>query len=112
MKGREEQFGEMIRHLDVLLTGVSISKSKLTFQSQAEEVRKLCDWDHVEYYLSDGGYSRIWIDPFDEDVRLTSNSSEKVLARLGDPAVTALVKELVAIFAEEKDRENDDEATQ
>jgi hypothetical protein len=74
-----------LRGLDVILTGKSPAEAIHTSVNQIRNVRDMIE-DGVEYYLSDGGYSRIFIGlKYDEDSKqevirfsLTDNSTSKV----------------------------------
>lgn len=97
---------ELLRAFDWNLTGCSIKKSFLTWQSQTAATDKIAEWEKVEYYLSDGGYSRLWVDPFDEEIFISSNSTDKVKnAWEVNPNIKNLVAEFKAIFAAAKTEE-------
>ena len=63
---------------------------------------RMSNFQDYEYYLSDGGYSRIWVDPFKGVIYLTSNSRAEVKARWCLPRVLTLLAALkTAIEPEE-----------
>lgn len=70
--------------LDAQLTGHSIHGARLAADPQRDKVESLKTWSKIEYYLSDGGYSRVWVDPFEGEVFLGDNSLASVKRRWDD----------------------------
>lgn len=64
----------LLAALDRALTGKPLRICWRTSESQVDTIAKLAEWDSIEYYLSDGGYSRVWINPFDGRVFISDNS--------------------------------------
>ena len=70
--------------LDCKLTGKATKLNSLNIEEFV--------LNHGEYYLSDGGYSRIIFDGDNMNLRYTSNSLQKVKDRWGD--CTELIKNI------------------
>ncbi len=81
--------------LDAQLTGHTEHACKLAAHPQESKIESLKVWNKIEYYLSDGGYSRVWVDPYDAAVFLGSNSRPEVKARWNDEGVQEIVTALV-----------------
>lgn len=81
--------------LDQLLTGNS-EKECSRMSSQLEDLESYL-WG-AEYYLSDGGYSRIVLDIVGERVFLTSNSLDKVKTNWENSGVQNIIKGLKILF--------------
>ncbi|MCZ7861788.1 hypothetical protein O9X98_10390 [Agrobacterium salinitolerans] len=77
---------EHIINLDVVLTGKTHSEAAQTARHQAHIFNDAERFLHNQevYYLSDGGYSRVFIS-YEGDLLLTQNSLDKVKARWATP---------------------------
>lgn len=78
----KEQLPELLRALDKHLTGKTNAPSKY-----AEDAENLMDTLSLEFYLSDGGYSRVWIDADEQRIFVTDNSRNEVKQRWEDSNV-------------------------
>jgi len=68
--------GDYMVALDQLLTCRSYEECLRMFRSQEDNIEDILFGK--EYYLSDGGYSRIYFNPTDFSISLTQNSLEGV----------------------------------
>lgn len=78
---------EHIINLDVVLTGKTHSEAAQTARHQAHIFNDAAErflHNREVYYLSDGGYSRVFIS-YEGDLLLTQNSLDKVKARWATP---------------------------
>lgn len=82
---------DYLKALDQLLTGKS-ERECSGLSSQLDSIEQYLNG--AEYYLSDGGYSRIVLDILGGRVALTSNSLDKVKANWGTPMVQAVLRSL------------------
>jgi hypothetical protein len=77
-----------------MLTGKLLWYCWNNSEHQRDTIAKLADWQEIEYYLSDGGYSRLCIDPYAGRIFVTSNSLSGVKERwLSAPYVVARIVE-------------------
>lgn len=77
---------EHIVHLDCVLTGKSLSEAAQTARHQAhilDDAERFL-YNREIYYLSDGGYSRVFMTD-EGELLLTQNSLDKVRARWTTP---------------------------
>jgi hypothetical protein len=77
--------------LDAQLTGHSMVTARLASHPQEDKIESLKNWDKIEYYLSDGGYSRVWVDPFEGSVWLGDNSLVSAKTHWNDAGVQQIV---------------------
>jgi hypothetical protein len=75
-----ERIKEALTRLDTILNDTCPHDAKRMYQNQEAVVQTLVEGSEVEYYLH-SGYSRIWLDPVEGNVFVTSNSSDKVKER-------------------------------
>lgn len=94
-----EQLRTAILALDRLLTGKTDAEVEHNARNQTGYFADPLDCLSREYYLSDGGYSRIVIND-EAKVRLTSNSLDRVKERWTSKDAQKLVSEIERIFAE------------
>ncbi len=83
-----------IVQLDSVLTGKDISRTSQTARNQAhvlQDVIRLIENREI-YYLSDGGYSRVYFAD-DGELQLTSNSLDAVKARWQTDEAQAAVRQ-------------------
>ena len=86
--------------LDQLLTGNS-EKECSRMSNQVEDLEKYLSGS--EYYLSDGGYSRVYLSILEELVYVTSNSLDKVKTNWESSAVQNLIKGLMIFIRQIQD---------
>ena len=84
-----------LRALDQMLTGNS-EQEALRMSNQVESLEKYLGGS--QYYLSDGGYSRVYISLLEDVVFVTSNSLERVKSAWETPAVQNLIKGLMVFM--------------
>ena len=90
-----EAIGLMLIGLDSLLTGKPDSMvSRNGIRQLAGCIDALSNYKSFEFYLSDGGYSRIWMDCWDGTIFLTSNSRIEVKEKWDAPQVQKIVRDL------------------
>lgn len=90
------KYHEMRDHviaLDELLTGKSYEECSRMYDSQIKEEEDL--WYCTEYYLSDGGYSRLSLDPAEVTVSITYRSSARAKEAFCRPVVSRLTRVLI-----------------
>jgi hypothetical protein len=97
-----KQLCTIMKELDIALTKCTYRKAECMLANQSHTLRKVLEWDKIEYYLSDGGYSRIWLDPFEEKVFLSGNSTAAAKMAWNKHEVQSLVNELIVTFREGK----------
>lgn len=92
------KFAEKLIRLDMLLTGKPRADAVHTARSQQHRLSSplalLNDGFGGEYYLSDGGYSRLFVNDM-PSLWLTSNSLPAAKAAWETPAVQGLVGEIL-----------------
>lgn len=88
---------ELLIALDQLLTGKAY-KDCLQMARQFDDPEKFLSGSG--YYLSDGGYSRVYISVMEDLVFLTSNSLDKPRANWETLPVQAILGELMRVFRE------------
>ena len=81
--------------LDQLLTGKS-EKECARMSNQVEDLEKYLSGS--EYYLSDGGYSRVYLSILEDQVFVTSNSLDKVKDNWKTSAVQNLIEGLMILI--------------
>jgi len=86
--------------LDMVLTGKDQRAAEHMARNQARLVDQVGDWEGVEYYLSDGGYSRLVLnirfdsEPPKSHLRLTSNSREPVQLAFAKPEAQIIKRQI------------------
>jgi hypothetical protein len=70
-------FGQVLRWLDIALTG----RTMQNIHDYARSAELMLDQTRGEFYLSDGGYSRVWMDLDDGRAWVTDNSTAEVKRR-------------------------------
>jgi len=70
-------FGQVLRWLDIALTG----RTMKNIDDYARTAELMLDQTRGEYYLSDGGYSRVWMDLDKGRAWVTDNSTAEVKHR-------------------------------
>jgi hypothetical protein len=70
-------FGQVLRWLDIALTG----RTMKNMHDYARIAELMLDETCGEYYLSDGGYSRVWMDLDEGKAWVTDNSTAEVKRR-------------------------------
>lgn len=85
--------------LDRLLTGKTDAEIEHTARNQPAFFADPLNFLFREYYLSDGGYSRIVLND-EAKLRLTSNSLDRAKERWASAEAQKLASEIESLFAE------------
>ena len=108
--GDPEHFPERIIALDMVLTGKSRHVAEHTMRNQAHRAGDpLAFIDGGEYYLSDGGYSRV-VGNDEGALFLTSNSRQEVKDAWKMPGAQKLAEEIKAAIVAAVTAAEDDQA--
>ncbi|MGY3581537.1 hypothetical protein ACVIGB_000391 [Bradyrhizobium sp. USDA 4341] len=94
-----DRLRELLIRIDCTLTGRPVSDAAHMAHNQASFFEDLTKFvTSREYYLSDGGYSRLLFDEIEEKFRLSSNSRDQIKAVWKSGAVEDLVAEAAQIL--------------
>lgn len=86
-------FAEKVQRLDALLTGKNVKEVAHTWRNNLQAHNPL-EWLTVLYYLSDGGYSRVFFRLSDFTLQLASGSRQEVSDKFWSTDCRNLAKEV------------------